>query len=348
MPDPVMSDPVGVTLSRFINNREREHPGARGHLSDLLEAIGLASRVIAASVRRAGLAQVLGLTGERNVQGEEVKRLDRLANDAMISVLSDSGHACVLASEEETDVLIIDGRGHDADYAIAFDPLDGSGNVDTNMPLGTIFAIFRRTSKQGQAGSAADLLRRGSEQVAAGYVLYGSSTMLVYATDDGAHGFTLDPLVGTWLSTHPDLKIPARGRSWSGNAGNRTNWHPGMQAYIRALDADEPARHRPFSQRYAGCLVADVHRVLLEGGIFLYPSDTRDAKRPHGKLRMLYECAPMAYVVEKAGGAATDGRSRILDVPITKLHQRTPIFIGSKEDVAEAASFVASDPVTAP
>ena len=339
-----MSDPVGITLSRFIHAREREHPGARGALSDLLESIGLAGRVIGASVRKAGLAQVLGLTGERNVQGEEVQRLDVLANDAMIAALSDSGHACVLASEEEADVIVVDGRGKDADYAVAFDPLDGSGNIDTNLPLGTIFTIYRRKSAKGQAGSASDLLRCGSEQVAAGYVMYGSSTMLVYATADGAHGFTLDPQVGTWLSTHPDIQIPSRGKSWGGNAGNRTAWHPGVQAFVRALEADEPSRKRPYGQRNAGCFVADVHRVLLEGGLFMYPADTRDAQRPHGKLRMLYECAPMAFIVEKAGGAATDGRQRILDVPLTSLHQRTPIFIGSKDDVAEATSFAAGDP----
>jgi fructose-1,6-bisphosphatase I len=238
----------------------------------------------------------------------------------------------------------VGGRGRDADYAVAFDPLDGSGNVDVNLPLGTIFSIYKRSSPRGQGGGADDLLRRGSEQVAAGYVLYGSSTMLVYSCEDGTHGFTLDPLVGTWLSTHPDMKIPQRGKSWSGNAGNRRAWHPGVQAYIDALEQEDRAKARPYAQRYAGCLVADVHRILLEGGIFLYPADTKDPKRPHGKLRMLYECAPMAYITERAGGAATDGRHRILDLPITALHQRTPLFIGSKDDVAEATDLARTDP----
>jgi len=339
-----MSDPVGTTLSRFIHAREREHPGARGHLSDLLESIGLAGRVIGAAVRKAGLAQVLGLTGERNVQGEDVKRLDVLANEAMIAALSDGRHACILASEENDEALVIDNTSEEADYAVAFDPLDGSGNVDTSMPLGTIFAIYRRMSSIGTPASPAEFLRKGSEQVAAGYILYGAATMLVLATDDGAHGFTLDPMVGTWLSTHPDMRIPARGKWWSANAGNRMSWHAGVREYVAGLEADDAAGRRARGQRHAGCMVADVHRIVLEGGIFMYPADAKDATRPHGKLRLLYECAPLAWVVEKAGGAATDGRRRILDLPITSLHQRTPVFIGSKEDVAEATTFASADP----
>lgn len=343
-----MTDPVGTTLSRFIHSREREHPGARGHLTDLIESIGLAGRVIASAVRKAGLADVLGLTGGRNVQDEAVKRLDVLANDAMIAALSDGRSACVLASEENDDAIVVEAAAEDADYAVAFDPLDGSGNVDTNMPLGSIFAIYRRVSPRGKPAVERDLLRKGSEQVAAGYILYGSATMLVFATDSGAHGFTLDPLVGTWLSTHPDMRIPARGAIWSANAGNRLSWHAGVREFIAGLEAGDATGKRRCGQRYAGCLVADVHRILLEGGIFLYPADNKDPKRPHGKLRLLYECAPMAMLVEKAGGAATDGRNRILDVPVTTLHQRSPLFIGSKDDVEEVTALVARDPYAGP
>lgn len=336
-----MSDPIGLTLTRFIHESEREHPGARGEFSDLLEAIGLAGRVIAANVRKAGLANVLGLAGSRNVQDEDVKKLDVLANEAMVAALSHGGRTCVMASEEEDAVLPV--TSNPGDYAVAFDPLDGSGNVDSAMPVGTIFSIYRRVSPPGRPGNETDLLRPGSEQVAAGYVLYGSSTMLVLACD-GVHGFTLDPLVGSWLLTHPDMRMPERGRQWSANPGNRAWWHRGTREWVASLETVDPSRRTPYAQRYVGCLVADFHRILLEGGIFLYPADTKDERKKHGKLRILYECAPMAFIAEKAGGAATDGRGRILDVPITSLHQRTPLFIGSREDVAAATAAASSDP----
>ena len=333
-----MADPVGITLSRFIHARQREHAGARGHLTDLLDSIGLAGRVISASVRKAGLAHVLGLTGDRNIQGEEVKQLDVLSNEAMIAALADGRHCCVMASEEEDVAVPVKDAGEEADYAVAFDPLDGSGNADTGMPVGTIFAVFKRKTSHGP-GATEDFLRPGSEQVAAGYILYGSTTMFVLATKGGTHGFTLDPLVGTWLSTHPDMKIPSRGKSWAGNAGNRTTWSKGVQDYLAALETNDPAKRRPYGQRYTGCMVADVHRILLEGGIYLYPADNKDPKKPNGKLRLLYECAPLAFVVEQAGGAATDGSRRILDIPVETLHQRTPVFIGSREDVEDATLY---------
>lgn len=336
------SDPLGLTLSRFIHQNERDHPHARGEFSDLLEAIGLAGRVISASVRKAGLANVLGLAGGTNVQGEDVKKLDVLANQAMIAALDHGGRTCVLSSEEEDEAVIVGGDAP-GDYAVAFDPLDGSGNVDSAMPVGTIFSIYRRVSPKGTPGTPQDLLRRGSEQVAAGYILYGSSTVLVLATDT-VNGFTLDPLVGSWLLTHPDIRLAPRGKQWSANPGNRAWWHPGVAGYVASLERLDAAAKTPYAQRYVGCLVADVHRILLEGGIFLYPADTKDPKRPSGKLRILYEGAPMAWIVEKAGGAATDGRRRLLDVPITKLHQRTPVFVGSRDDVADATRAASGDP----
>ncbi len=338
-----MPDPIGQTLSRFIHESQRDHPGARGEFSDLLEAIGLAGRVISASVRQAGLANVLGLAGNTNVQGEDVKKLDVIANDAMIAALDHGGRTCVLASEEEETIVVVPAE-RAGDYAVAFDPLDGSGNVDTAMPIGTIFSIYRRATPSGSPGSEADLLRRGEQQVAAGYILYGSSTVLVLACR-GVHAFTLDPLVGTWLLTHPDIRIPAQGKQWSANPGNRAFWHGGIARHVESLERGDAALGtKPRAQRYAGCLVADVHRILLEGGIFLYPADTKDPGKPHGKLRMLYECAPMAFIVEKAGGAATDGRQRILDVPIRELHQRAPLLIGSRDDVARATESASGDP----
>ena len=303
-----MSDPIGQTLSRFIHESQREHPGARGELSDLLEAIGLAGRVIAANVRRAGLANVLGLAGSTNVQGEDVKKLDVLAHDAMIAALDHGGRACVLASEEAEDVVAV-GEARAGDYAVAFDPLDGSGNVDTAMPLGTIFSIYRRVTPGSGPGSAADFLRTGDEQVAAGYILYGSSTVLVLALDD-VNGFTLDPLVGSWLLTHPQMTLPARGRQWSANPGNRAYWRGGLARYVASLEVPDARRGWPHAQRYVGCLVGDFHRTLMEGGLFLYPADTKDPKKPHGKLRILYECAPMAMVMEN--GACFSHSTRLL------------------------------------
>lgn len=338
-----MGEPLGTTLSRLIHLREKDHPGARGELSALLEAIGYAGRLVAADVRRAGLADVLGRAGATNVQGEEVQKLDVIANDAMIASLEHLGHTCILASEEMEDALPTPPPYPPGDHAVAFDPLDGSGNIDSGMPVGTIFSIYRRRSKGPGPGVADDFLRPGSEQVAAGYIVYGSSCMLVYTAGNGVNGFTLDPSVGAWLLSHPDISIPARGRQYLINCGNRSYWKPGVRAHVEALESVDPERGRPYAHRYVGALVADVHRVLLDGGIFMYPADTKDPRKPDGKLRLLYECAPMAFIVEQAGGAATDGSRRILDVPIETLHQRTPLFIGSADDVAEATERARED-----
>lgn len=337
LPEHVMTpDALGTPLSRFIHRRQKEHPEARGELSELLEAIGFAGRLIASSVSKAGIAGSMGLTGGTNVQGEQVKKLDLLAHETLISCLDHVGHFCIIASEEVEDFIHIPDEFENGDYAIAFDPLDGSGNTDNNMPMGTIFSIYRRVSPAGGPGEERDLLRRGSEQVAAGYMIYGASTMLVYTAGHGVHGFTLDPSVGAWLLSHPDIRVPQRGRIYSVNTGNRAWYSPGVAAYLAALESVDAERGRPYGLRYAGSMVADVHRVLLEGGIFMYPADTKDPKKSSGKLRLLYECAPLSFVVEAAGGAASDGRQRLLDVPVAKLHQRTPIFLGSAQDVADA------------
>jgi len=335
-----MSDPLGTTLSRFILMREREHPGARGEFSALLEAIGLAGRLVARATSRAGLADVLGVTGGVNVQGERVKKLDVLAHDALVACLDHVGHCCVLASEEVEDVIQLPDDVPQGDYAVAFDPLDGSSNTDNSMPMGTIFSIYRRVTPAGAKGDARDFLRVGSEQVAAGYVVYGSSTMLVYTCGSGAHGFTLDPSLGVWLLSHPTMRIPERGRTYSCNTGNRAWWTAPVRAHVEALESRDPDRKRPYGHRYVGALVADFHRTLLEGGIFLYPADTKDPRKASGKLRLLYEGAPLAFVAEQAGGAATDGARRILDIRIETLHQRVPLFLGSRLDVEDATAAI--------
>ncbi|MEM7247376.1 MAG: class 1 fructose-bisphosphatase [Acidobacteriota bacterium] len=336
-----MSEPLGTTLGRFIRRQERRHVQARGELSGLLEAIGFAGRQIAAAVRKAGLNDIIGHAGSVNVQGETVQKLDLLANEILIQSLDHVGHCCILASEEMDDGLPVDEQP--GDYAVAFDPLDGSGNIDTNMPMGTIYSIYRRTSEPGAPGQEFDFLRPGREQVAAGYILYGSSSMLVHATEDGVAGFTLDPEIGAWLLSHPDIKIPERGKQYLVNTGNRAYWHPHLREHVAALESVDPERGRPLGQRYVGALIADVHRILLKGGVFMYPADTKDPKKPNGKLRLLYECAPMAMIVERAGGAATDGRGPILDLDIKELHQRTPLFIGSRLDVEEATAAASQD-----
>ncbi len=336
-----MRERIGTTLSRFIHSRERDHPGARGEFSALIEAIGFAGRVIASDVRKAGLADVLGLAGSANIQGEQQQKLDVIANEAIIRSLEHVGHVCVLASEEMDEAMPICDEFHCGDYAIAFDPLDGSGNVDTNMPMGSIFSIYQRTTPAGGPGDESDFLRTGREQVAAGYVIYGSSTMLVYTSGKGVNGFTLDPEIGAWLLSHQDIKVPERGDSYLVNSGNRAYWKPGVKHYVDGLET--PGNGKPYSQRYVGALVADVHRILLKGGIFLYPADSKNPKRSNGKLRMLYECSPLAFVVEQAGGAATDGRKPILDIDVDSLHQRSPLFIGSRLDVAEATQLAATD-----
>ena len=338
-----MTDRIGTTLSRFIHSREREHPGARGEFSALVESIGFAGRVIASDVRKAGLADVLGLAGKENVQGEQQQKLDVIANEAMIRSLEHVGRVCVLASEEMEDAIPVCEEFGCGDYAVAFDPLDGSGNVDVNMPMGTIFSIYERKTSGGGPGDESDFLRVGREQVAAGYLIYGSSTMLVYTTGNGVNGFTLDPEIGAWLLSHPNIQVPSRGGTYLVNSGNRGHWKPGVRRYVESLESPENSSGKPYGHRYVGALVADVHRILLKGGIFLYPADLKDPEKPNGKLRLLYECAPLAFVVEQAGGASTDGRVRTLDLPIEELHQRCPLFIGSRADVAEATQLAATD-----
>ena len=323
-----MSDHELVTIERFIHRQEKLHGGATGELSDLLYDIALAAKVIARQVRSAGLLGVLGSAGARNVQGEDQQKLDVIANDAVKDTVGRSGRVAVMVSEEDDEPLAPEAWTTPGKYVLLYDPLDGSSNIDVNIPIGTIFSVHRRISESGP-GTLADCLQPGHKQVAAGYVLYGSSTVLVYSAGGGVHAFTLEPNIGEFLLHQSGIRMPTVGKYYSVNESNYTRW---PKPYQKAVDAFKgvSGKGQEKSARYIGSLVADFHRNLLTGGIFLYPAD---AKSPQGKLRLLYEAAPMAFLAEQAGGAASDGTRRILDVVPSELHQRIPLVIGSKSDV---------------
>ncbi len=332
----IMQGPI-VTIERFILDQERLFPEATGELSNLLYDFALGAKIVAASIRRAGLVNILGSAGNTNVQGEEQKKLDVFANETLKSVMGHTGRVCVMASEEDEELIPVPPGWPQGKYAVLFDPLDGSSNIDVNAAVGTIFSIYRRTSMEGQ-GVLTDVLQAGARQVAAGYVMYGSSVMLVYTTGQGVHGFTLDPTIGEFLLSHPNLTIPEVGIYYSVNESNFGRWNKGIQRAVRGLHGDYPERLKGKNSRYIGSLVADFHRNLIAGGIFLYPADT---KNRNGKLRLTYEANPMAMIAEQAGGAATDGRRRILDIQPEALHQRTPLVIGSKRDVEFVSQIIA-------
>lgn len=327
-----------VTIERFIIEQERLYPQATGELSGILYDLALAAKLIANKVRSAGLADVLGATTAINVQGETQQKLDVLANDILIKALDHGGRLAAMASEEEPDIIPIPDGFPMGKYVIVFDPLDGSSNIDVNVPVGTIFSVMRKVSR-GTRGDLSDMLQPGRRQVAAGYVIYGSSTMLVYTTGQGAHGFTLDPSIGEFLLSHPDIKTPARGRYLSVNDSYEQQWDEPTRALIRRYRGLD-GKKKPLSGRYVGSLVADFHRNLLGGGLFAYPANTQYRK---GKLRLLYEANPLAFICEQAGGAAIDGAGDILDLAPTELHQRTPLFIGSKDEVAVAREMLAAN-----
>jgi fructose-1,6-bisphosphatase I len=316
----------GTTLDRFLFDTTRAHPEATGQLATLMRQVSLAARLVSSRVNRAGLAGMFGETGEVNIQGEFVQKLDDYANRAFQRALEHAGCVCAIASEEDAEPYFIPERYPRGRYIFCMDPLDGSSNIDVNATIGTIFAIFRRRSPEGGPADYGDVLQRGSEIVAAGYIVYGSGTVMVLTLGDGVHGFTLDPSVGEFFLSHPDLKLSPAAPMYSVNEGYSNSWTPELRAWV------EGAKKRGMNARYIGSLVADVHRNLLKGGIFLYPA-TR--KNPEGKLRVLYEAFPLAFLTEAAGGAATDGRGRILDILPTALHQRTPLYIGNAETVAD-------------
>jgi len=318
-----------MTLVRQIHEGEQSHPGATGEFSDLLHGLSLAAKLVWREVTKAGLVNILGKTDRLNISGDEVKKLDEFADETIFKMMDHVGHLCVMASEENEDLLHIPEHYPQGRYALIYDPLDGSSNIDANVTIGSIFSIHRRVSREGK-GTMDDVLQPGHKQVAAGYILYGSSMMFVYCAGHGVHGFTLDPTVGEFLLSHENIRIPPRGSIYSVNEGNIGRWKPEMQRYVQYLKQEDKETGRPYSSRYIGSLVADVHRTLLYGGIYCYPGDTRS---PEGKLRLMYENNPLAYIVEHAGGAASDGRQRILDIQPDSLHQRSPLFVGSVEEV---------------
>jgi len=324
-----VNTPTSVTtIERFIMEQERLHPEATGDLSNLLYDICLAAKIISRNVRRAGLTDILGGSTTVNVSGDLQQKLDLIANETVRNSLQFTGRVCVLASEEDEQPTPVPANVPAGKYVVLYDPLDGSSNIDVNVSIGTIFAIHRRVTAGGP-GKLADCLQAGTKQVASGYILYGSSTMLVYTTGNGVHGFTLDPTIGEFLLSHPHIRIPEVGRYYSVNESNWNKWPPATQRVVAAFkNGDGSLKSK--NARYIGSLVADFHRNLISGGVFLYPGDTRS---PQGKLRLLYEGAPLAFVAEQAGGAATDGHRRIMDIEPTDLHQRTPLVIGSKADV---------------
>jgi fructose-1,6-bisphosphatase I len=326
-----------VTLSQFVFQQEREHPEASGEFTAVLFDIALAAKMINKAVIRAGLVDVLGATGTTNVQGERVQKLDVFAHDTIMKVLGSTGQLAVVASEEDEDIVQVPDGAPVGKYVVNFDPLDGSSNIDANVNIGTIFSILPRLSRKGR-GTLEDCLQAGRRQLCAGYVLYGTTTMLVYTTGDGVHGFTFEPSIGEFLLSHPDIRTPSRGHIYSVNEGNYGKWSDGMKRYVDWLKVEDKATDRPYSGRYVGSLVADFHRNLLYGGIYLYPGDQ---KSPNGKLRLLYECAPLAFIAEQAGGTASDGTRRIMDLAPTSLHQRSPLFIGSPDDVKDCQEFLA-------
>lgn len=333
---------LGTTITEHLLLCEDECPAASGQFTRLLSELIISAKLISREVNKAGLADILGMTGDVNVQGEKVLKLDEFANQALIYRMERSGLLCAMSSEENSDIISIPDNMPKGSYVLAFDPLDGSSNVDANASIGTIFSIHRKIEKEGLS-SLDNFLRYGYEQVAAGYFLYGSSTMLVYSAGKGVHGFTLDPSVGEFLLSHQNITMPERGAIYSVNEGYTEYWDERTRAVVNYFKSSKNERGKPYSARYIGALVADFHRNLLYGGIYMYPADSQDPDKPHGKLRLLCEAAPLAFIVEQAGGAATDGKQRILDIKATELHERVPLYIGCKADVARATAMLQGD-----
>lgn len=326
------------TLGQFIIEKQADFPYAKGELSRLLRDIGIAAKIVNREVNKAGLVDILGEAGTINIQGEGQQMLDIFANTQFIAALTSGGECCIVATEEEEEFVPIDSPvSKNAKYIVCIDPLDGSSNIDVNVAVGTVFSILRRKSVEGMA-TLQDVLQKGTEQVAAGYVIYGSSTMMVYTTGKGVNGFTLDPSIGEFCLSHPDMKVPQDGKIYSINEGNYVHFPEGVKKYLKYCQVEDAATNRPYTSRYIGSMVADIHRNLIKGGIYMYPTT---ASSPKGKLRLLYECNPMAFIIEQAGGIASDGLNRIMDIEPEELHQRGAIFIGSEKMVRIAEQFMA-------
>ncbi len=327
------------TLGEFIINNQSEFKYSSGELSRLINSIRLAGKVVNHEVNKAGLVDILGTAGDTNIQGEEQQKLDVFANEAFIKTLTNREIVCGIASEEEDDFITISGgnKKNDNKYVVLMDPLDGSSNIDVNVSVGTIFSVYRRVTPIGTPVTLEDFLQPGNQQVAAGYIVYGTSTMLVYTTGHGVNGFTLNPALGTYYLSHPNMKFPEIGKIYSVNEGNYVHFPQGVKDYIKYCQREE--EDRPYTSRYIGSLVSDFHRNMIKGGIYIYPNTS---KNPEGKLRLLYECNPMAYITEQANGKASNGYTRILDIVPTELHQRVPFFCGSKKMVEKAEEFMAT------
>ncbi|MDI6753408.1 MAG: class 1 fructose-bisphosphatase [Thermodesulfobacteriota bacterium] len=333
-----------VTVIEHLLLHQTESPMATGRFTRLLNELILSAKIISREVNKAGLVDILGFTGEVNVQGEAVLKLDEFANRVLIHRLERAGVLCAMASEENADLIKIPSTLPSGDYILIFDPLDGSSNVEGNVSVGTIFSIHRRKSPEGTNVILDDVLQKGANQIAAGYFVYGSSTMMVYTTGRGVHGFTLDPSVGEFLLSHPDIKIPELGKIYSVNESYWNYWDEPTRKTVSYFKSPNNERGQPYNLRYIGSLVADFHRNLLSGGIFMYPADSREPKKIRGKLRLMYEAAPLAMIIEAAGGLATDGKMRILDIEPQELHQRVPLYIGSKKDVQKVMEFYQTTP----
>src|SRR5690554_7181349 len=329
-----------TTLGEFIIENQKDFPYSSGELSRLINSIRLAAKVVNHEVNKAGLVDILGAFGDTNIQGEQQQKLDVFANEAFIKTLTNREIVCGIASEENDDFITIEGRNnnHDNKYVVLIDPLDGSSNIDVNVSVGTIFSIYRRVTPPGTPVTLEDFLQPGNKQVAAGYIVYGTSTMLVYTTGHGVNGFTLNPAIGTYYLSHPNMCIPEDGTIYSINEGNYIHFPQGVKDYIKYCQAEED--NRPYTSRYIGSLVSDIHRNILKGGIYIYPTTS---SAPNGKLRLLYECNPMAFIAEQAGGKASNGHQRIMDIQPTELHQRVPFFCGSKNMVEKAEEFMGKD-----
>ena len=324
-----------ITIERHILEQQKFFPEAHGELTDLLNDVAFAAKLVRKEVVRAGLVDILGFTGSTNVQGEEVKKLDIFANEKIISAIGQHGRFAIMGSEENEEI-IIPPKNESGNYALLFDPLDGSSNIDVNVSVGTIFSIYKLKGDDPGKANINDCLQHGYEQVAAGYVIYGSSVVMVYTTGHGVHGFTYDPTIGEFLLSHENIITPKSGKYYSINEGSYSQFNEGTKKYLDYIKEEDPETNRPYSTRYIGSLVADFHRNLLTGGVFIYPPTTKHLK---GKLRLMYEANPLAFICEQAGGRATNGRDRILDIQPLELHQRTPLYIGSVDDVIVAEEF---------
>ncbi len=327
-----------TTLGEFILDKQSDFPGSSGDLSSIISSIRLAGKIVNQQINKAGLAKhILGWAGSENIQGEQQQKLDVYADEQFRKALENRKMVCGIASEEEDDFITFDNNNKDAKYVVMIDPLDGSSNIDVNVSIGTIFSVYKRVTPVGTPVQLEDFLQPGTAQVAAGYIVYGSSMMLVYTTGHGVNGFTYDPGIGVYFLSHKNMKFPEDGRIYSINEGNINSCEKGVQDYVKYCQEDDKATNRPYSARYIGSLVADFHRNLIKGGIYVYPATS---KNPNGKLRLLYECNPFAFIAEQAGGIATDGKRRIMEIQPTELHQREPLFTGSKNMMNKIASMM--------